>query len=296
MINTNNKIFGHILALLTSVLWGTTLVSTKILLKDFQPVEILFFRFLMALLMFYIICPKKAPHTTKSQKIIMIFAGLTGITLYYLLENIALIYTLAANVSIINCCAPFLTAIFAFCFMKNNEKINRNFFLGFLVSIIGIWFILFNGNKIHLNPIGDILAMCAAVSWAIYSILIRKIYEYKIPTLIITRKTFLYGIIFMIPFLFLFNFRLDLSRFLNITNLVNLLFLGFVASGVCFLTWNKSIKILGAVKSGVYLYLIPVVTVILSSIILKEPISIFLITGIILTILGLIVSELKRKI
>ena len=292
MTNSNN-ILGHLLAFFTSLIWGTTLVSTKILLKNFQPVEILFFRFLMALLMLYIICPIKAPHTTKKQKIIIILAGLTGITLYYLLENIALNYTLAANVSIINCCAPFLTAIFTFLFLKNKEKVNRNFFIGFVVSIIGIWFILFNGNKINLNPLGDILAMCAAISWAIYSILIKKIADCNIPTLLVTRKTFLYGIIFMIPFLFLFDFKFDLTLFFNLTNLLNLLFLGFIASGICFFMWNKSIKIIGAVKSGVYLYLIPVVTVILSSIILKEPISIYLIIGVILTILGLIVSEIK---
>lgn len=294
MINTNSKFFGHILALLTSIVWGTTLVSTKILLRDFQPVEILFIRFLMALLLFYIVCPQKAPKTTKSQKLTIALAGLTGITSYYLFENIALTYTFATNVSIINCCAPFLTAIFTFYFLKNNEKINRNFFLGFFVSIIGIWIILFNGNKIHLNPIGDVLAICAATSWAFYSILIKKTSNYNIPTLIITRETFLYGIIFMIPFLFLFNFKLGLSRFLDITNLFNILFLGFIASGVCFFTWNKSIKILGTVKSGCYIYLIPVVTVILSSIILKEPVSLLLIMGIILTILGLVISEFRK--
>jgi len=291
----NNTVLGHLLAFFTSLIWGTTLVSTKILLKNFQPVEILFFRFLMALLMFYIICPKKAPHTTKNQKITVILAGITGVTLYYLLENTALNYTLAANVSIINCSAPFLTAIFTFWFLKNNEKISRNFFIGFIISIIGIWFILFNGNKINLNPHGDILAMCAAISWSIYSILIKKIADYNIPTLLVTRKTFLYGIIFMIPFLFLFDIKFDLTPFLNLTNLLNLLFLGFAASGICFLMWNKSIKIIGAVKSGVYLYLIPVVTVILSAVILKEPISIYLITGVILTILGLVVSEIKTE-
>ena len=112
----SNIILGHLLAFFTSFIWGTTLVSTKILLKNFQPVEILFFRFIMALLMFYIICPKKSNPTSKKQETTIILAGITGVTLYYLLENIALNYTLAANISIINCFAPFLTAIFTFVF------------------------------------------------------------------------------------------------------------------------------------------------------------------------------------
>ena len=293
--NHKNIILGHILALSTAFIWGTTLISTKILLKDFQPVEILFFRFLIALIIFYIISPKNNFKTTKKQELILILAGLFGICLYYLFENTALIYTLASNVGVINCIAPMITALIVFIFYKNREKITLNFVIGFILSITGISLIAFNGSCIHLNPKGDIFAVFAALSWAIYSILIKKLYNYRFSTLFIQKKTFLYGTIFMFPFLFLFNFHFGFERFLKPVNLLNILFLGILASAVCFAMWSKAIKILGTVKTGAYIYLIPVVTLITAITVLKEPISMLLFTGAILTLTGLIVSEINAK-
>ena len=287
----NDAITGHLLALFVAVLWGTTLISTKILLIEFQPVEILFFRFLMATVILYLFSFNKKYKMTFKQEILTILAGLSGITLYYLLENIALIYTLASNVGVINCCAPFFIAILTF--FTTKEKLNKNFFFGFILSIIGISFIVFNGAKVHINPIGDILALGAAIVWGFYSIFVKKLGNYGISSAIITRKAFLYGLIFMIPALFLFNFKLGIARFSNPVNLFNLLFLGIGASALCFLAWNKAIRLIGSFKTGAYLYLIPVVTVATSAIVLKEQMTIYLISGTVLTLFGLFISEKK---
>lgn len=286
-------ILGHLLGIFTAGVWGTTLISTKILLKDFEPVEILFFRFLIALIMFYVIFPKNDVKVTKKQDFLLSLAGLSGICFYYLFENSSLIYTFASNVSVINCLAPMLTAILAVIFFGTKEKINFNFVIGFIMSVAGVALIAYNGASIHLNPKGDILALCAAFSWAFYSILIKKLASYGLSTLFITKKTFLYGTMFMVPFIFLFDFKFALTRFLNPVNAFNMLFLGILASAVCFMAWSKTIKILGAVKSGAYLYLIPVITIITSVLILKEPLSTLLISGAILTLSGLIVSEMN---
>lgn len=88
----NKNKTGHLAALLTIIIWGTTFISTKVLLVDFQPVEILFFRFLMGLLALLIIYPHRLKGTTRKQEMTFIAAGLCGICLYYLLENIALTY------------------------------------------------------------------------------------------------------------------------------------------------------------------------------------------------------------
>lgn len=291
----SDTITGHLLALFTAFIWGTTFISTKILLKEFQPVEILFFRFVIALCLLWLINPKTKQKITKKQRLTIIGAGLSGICLYYLLENTALIYTLASNVGVISCIAPIFTAVLMFIFFKNKEKPGINFLIGFLLSITGISFIVFNGASIHLNPLGDILAVCAAIVWAVYSILIKKLYDYGFSTLYITQRTFFYGTLFMLPFLVFYNFNLGLERFLNPVNTLNILFLGFLASAVCFATWSKTIKLLGAIKSSAYIYLIPVITIIFAIIVLNEPVSKLLISGTILTLSGLIISELNYK-
>lgn len=291
----NSQVLGHILAFFTVFVWGITLISTKILLKNFKPIEILFFRFLIAFFVLYAISPKNSYKITNKQMFIISLDGLCGITLYYLFENISLTYTLASNFSIISSFAPFFTAIFAFFLMKNEEKINKNFFIGCFIAIIGIILVFYNTTKLNLSPKGDILAAVAIIFFAIYSILVRIIARFKIPITIITKNIFLSGIVFLIPFLFLFNFKFGFSRFISPINLLNILFLGIIASGFCFFTYNKAIQILGAVKTSIYIDLIPIITVIFSSIILKEPITKILILGIFLTLLGLFISQLKLK-
>ena len=292
MANSTAK--GHLAALVTILIWGTTFISTKVLLVDFQPIEILFFRFLMGLLALMIVYPHRLKGTTIKQESVFVAAGLCGVCLYYLLENIALTYTIASNVGVIISVAPFFTAILSHLFLKQDEKLRANFFIGFIVAMLGIGLISFNGASLQLNPIGDLLALLAAFLWACYSILTRKISSFGYNTILPTRRVFFYGILFMIPALFLFDFELDLSRFANMTYLLNILFLGLGASALCFVTWNFAVKILGAVKTSICIYLVPVITVAASVLIIHEPFTWITGIGTILTLAGLLISEKKH--
>lgn len=284
---------GHLSALLTILIWGTTFISTKILLAAFQPIEILFFRFLLGLLALLLIYPHRLKHTDFRQELTFALAGLCGICLYYLLENIALTYTMASNVGVIISVAPFFTAILTHLFLSGAEKLRATFFLGFFVAMIGIFLISFNGSKLELNPMGDCLALLAAFVWACYSILTKKISGFGYPTILTTRRVFFYGILFMLPALFLFDFNPKLEGFSDPVNLLNLLFLGLGASALCFVTWNLAVKVLGAVKTSVYIYMVPVITVVTSSVILHEKVTILSGIGTLFTLAGLLLSECK---
>ena len=291
----HKQTIGHLAALLTIVIWGTTFISTKILLVDFQPVEILFFRFVMGFLVLFAIYPKRLKTADYRQELTFAFAGLCGICLYYLLENIALTFTLASNVGVIISVAPFFTAVLAHLFMKSEEKLRPQFFVGFVIAMVGIILISFNGSKLELNLMGDLLAIIAALVWSGYSILTKKISSFGYPVVLSTRRTFFYGILFMIPALFFFDFRLDLSRFANMTYLSNILYLGLGASALCFVTWNFAVKKLGAIKTSVYIYMVPVITVATSVLILHEKLTLLAGIGTILTLIGLFMSEHKTK-
>ena len=287
---------GHITALVTIMIWGTTFISTKILLADFTPIEILFFRFLLGLLVLIVIYPKRLNIKDKKQEILFAAAGLCGICLYYLLENIALTYTMASNVGVIISVAPFFTAVLSHVFLKKEEKLKAPFFVGFVVAMIGICLISFNGKELELNPIGDILAVAAAFVWAVYSLLTRKISSYGLNTIGTTRKVFTYGILFMLPFLFVFDFNLDVQKVIKPEYALNLIYLGVGASALCFVTWNHAVGVLGAVKTSVYIYIVPVITATSSVIVLKEEITWMAVIGIGLTLIGLFFSESKLKI
>lgn len=168
--------------------------------------------------------------------------------------------------------------------------------MGFIFALSGIFLISFSGNsQWGLSPIGDLLALSASIVWAFYSILSRKIGALGYNTIQTTRRTFLYRIIFMLPALVFMDFQIDPKRLSDPFLLSNLLFLGIGASALCFVTWNLAVRFLGAIKTSVYIYLVPVITVAMSVLILNEPLSWMTILGILLTLAGLFLSEIKAK-
>ena len=287
----NPQAAGHLSALVTILIWGTTFISTKVLLVAFEPVEILFIRFVLGLIALVIVCPHRLRGTTPRQELTFAAAGLCGVCLYYLLENIALTYTLASNVGVILSVAHFFTAILSNVVFKGAEKLRPSFFGGFVLAMAGIALISFNGSALALNPLGDLLALLAALVWACYSILTRKISAYGYSTLITTRRVFCYGIAFMIPAMFLFDVQWNLSALAQPVYLLNLVFLGLGASALCFVTWNTAVKLLGPVRTSVYIYMSPVITVVTSALILHEPVTPLAAGGMALTLAGLVLSQ-----
>ncbi|WP_068793073.1 DMT family transporter [Brevibacillus laterosporus] len=289
----NKNTAGHLSALITILIWGITFVSTKTLLNNFSPIDILFFRFVIGFMVLIVVYPYRLKVTNKKQELTFACAGLCGVTLYYLIENIALTFTMASNVGIISSIVPFFTVILSYLFLKE-EPLRINFFIGFVIAITGISLISLNGtSNFQLNPLGDLLAVLATLIWAIYSVLTRKISSYGYHTIQTTRRVFFYGILFMLPALFLFNFQLKLERFTNFVSLFNILFLGLGASALCFITWNYAVKVLGVVKTSVYIYVVPIVTLVTSIIVLHEQITYLTAFGTILTLAGLFISESK---
>lgn len=290
-----NAAAGHLAAIGPVLIWGLTFVSTKVLLIDFTPIEILFIRFLLGFFALLIIHPRRIKIKNFKIEILLMGAGLCGVALYFLFENIALTYTFASNVGVIVSIAPMVTAIIAHFFLEG-EKLRPRFFAGFLLAMAGIFLIMFNGSFIlKLNPIGDILAALAAIIFAVYSVLMRKISAYKFNTIAVTRRVFLYGLLFLIPLLFIMDFNPDVNKLIEIPNLLNLLFLGLGASALCFVSWNWAVGLLGAAKTSVYIYIVPVVTVIASALILHETITPIAFGGVMLTLVGMYLSERKRK-
>lgn len=286
---------GHLAALFTISVWSTTFLATKVLLRSFSPVEILVIRFVMGYLALLAFDRRRLPRLTLRQELQFAGAGLCGLTLYYLLENVALTFTMASNVGVILSVAPFFTAIVFHVFAREDERFRWNFLFGFLTALAGICLISFNGSRLQLNPLGDLLAVSAALAWAFYSLFLREVGRYNLPNVVVTRHIFFYGLLFLLPTLPFFDVRLDPTRFAQPENWANLLFLGFGASALCFVIWNFAVRQLGAVKSSVYIYLSPAITVIASAILLYEQITPLSAAGTVLTLAGLLISEYRPR-
>ncbi len=289
----DNKVFGYLLAAACVFFWGITFVCTKYLLRDFSPLEILFYRFIAAYLGLWILRPRYEKIAARDN-ILFALAGFSGVILYQLFENIAINYTNASNVSVIVSICPLFTAIFSQIFLKE-KHLSVWFIIGFIISITGVTLVCLNGNKtLEFKPKGDFLALFSAVCWGLYSVVISLINRKNYNQICATRRIFFFAVLMMIPLMIFTN---DISiiqnstRFAKPLNILSLLFLGIIASGFCFAAWNKACKIVGTVKVSCGLYLIPIVTIIFAFFVLGEKITLAGALGAAITIAGLFVSE-----
>ena len=284
----------HLIALTIVIVWGTTFISTKLLLAvGLEPDSIFFYRFLMAYLGIWLFGKTHALYSNNwKDEGLFILIGLTGGSLYFLAENYALQYTQASNVALIVCTAPLLTALLSHFFA--NEKLNRNMLLGSLMALLGVSLVIFNGQYIlKISPAGDILSLSATVCWAVYTILLKRISN-RYTTLFITRKVFFYGLLTILPFFLFKPFGNHFALFARPVVWGNLLFLGIGASLLCYFFWNLAVKKLGAVRTTNYVYVVPVVTLIASSIILHEKITGVAIIGALLILAGIVWAGQKN--
>jgi len=270
-----NKIFSskfwiHFLAAVVVLIWGCTFINSKLLLNHgMEAHEIYALRFLFAYVCILFISPRKLWSDSWQDELRMFVLGITGGTLYFITENEAVRIGYVNNVSFIVCTAPMVTTLLALIFIKE-VKATRNLVVGTILATLGVGFVIFNGHFVlNLNPLGDMLALCACLCWAIYSILLKNVSE-KYSAVFITRKVFFYGLVTVLPVFIFSPWHFSLNSFMRPVVWGNLLFLGFVASFMCFVLWSWVSKQLGALVASNYIYLNPISTVVFSAIFLGE--------------------------
>ena len=290
----NHIIQGHALAVFTVVVWATTFVSTKVLLRAFTPLEIMIARFALGFLALLIAGKGLMKAQKKQHELLFALAGLTGVTLYFLMENIALTYISASLVGVIVAAAPLFTALVAAVLLR--EKLSLWFFLGFICAMAGVALSSLAGvSELDLNPLGALLGVGAAFVWGVYSVIIRKLGTMGYRTVPLTCRIFGYGLLFLLIPACMEGFPAPASAWTEPLYAANLLFLGLCASATCFVTWNRAVFLLGPVKTSAYIYAQPVITILSSALILGETMTPVMWLGTALALAGLILSEHKEK-
>ena len=199
MTRKNDRAAGHLLALITIIIWGTTFVATKTLLRDYDALQIMLMRFFLAWVLLLLLTRRIEKPVSLKEEAGIFALSLSGVSLYYFFENTALTYTLASNVSIILAAAPIFTAVLAHIFTKD-EKLNGRIWAGFVIAIAGVVLVVFNGTYVlKLNPLGDALSILAALSWGVYSVLLKG-YVGRYDSLSLTRRMAFYAVIVTAPF------------------------------------------------------------------------------------------------
>ncbi|MBQ5654065.1 MAG: DMT family transporter [Alistipes sp.] len=269
----NSMLRYHLYALFAVTVWGATFVSTKVLIGfGLSPAEIFLIRFLMAYICLLPFAKGKLWADSWQDELRFAGVGITGGSLYFLAENMALEYAPASNVSLIVCSAPVWTALLL-ALLYRNERMNARQIWGSVVAFLGMVLVVLNGRFVlQIAPKGDLLAFAAAWLWVLYSLIIKQIgHRYK--ALFITRKTFFYGLLTILPWFLYEPFEVNWTTLLHPLVAGNLLFLGVVASMLCYLVWAVAMRELGAVRATNYIYLNPLITILTAAICIAERIT-----------------------
>ena len=293
MPKTNNNIFYHLVAFLTVAIWGTTFVSTKVLMiNGLSPAQIFTLRFTMAYVLMFCFNHRRLFADSWRDEGLMVLLGITGGSLYFLSENEAMNYTTATNTSLIVCSCP-LFATLLVRLVYRSSRIHIMQLTGSLLAFMGMTIVVLNGRFVlHLSPVGDALAFTACICWAFYSLLMKTMTD-KYSATFITRKVFFYGVLTIIPYYILVPGVPSMAVLTQPVVVGNLLFLGCLASMICFLTWNWCISKLGAVKATNWVYFNPITTMIFASWVLGEKITIYFLIGAVCILTGMYMADRK---
>ena len=292
----------HLLALAVVAVWGVTFVCTKVLIgAGMHPVAIFVIRFLLAYagIWLYIALSRQEVKLWYGWKeeLVFLLLGVTGGSFYFLTENLALAYTQATNVAFLVCSAPLFTILFTLLFKRwgkgrfadGLENIRLGFPLigGTLLALVGMALVVFDGSRLQLSAKGDWLAIGAALCWAVYSLFMGQMTR-DYGTVTATRKVFFYGLLTILPFLGGYQDSFSPEILGQPLVWTNLLFLGLVASLVCFLLWNLVMDKLGNVTSTNYVYLNPIFTLLSAMALLGERMTLWAGIGCAAILLGVV--------
>lgn len=285
--NGTPGIIVYVIAFVIVVIWGCTFVQTKILINSgLRPDEIFLFRFTLAYILILPLAGKRLFLDNWTDEALAVALGLTGGSLYFVTENYALAYGYCSNVALIVCLTPMITALIVGCFYKS-ERMGRSAVVGSAIAFVGMALVVFNGNFIlQLSPLGDVLALAACLCWALYTLIIKRLQD-KYSNMLVTRKIFGYGLLTILPMLFVRGVDIELLVDGGAVVWGNILFLGCVASMLCFLGWNFCLERLGTVRATNLLYLNPVISITTSAIVLGERVTWIAILGAVLILAGL---------
>jgi drug/metabolite transporter (DMT)-like permease len=268
---TNKKIY--ILMVLCTIFWAGAFIAGKLSTPYIPPFTLTFLRFFFAVLILYFIMKArgvKLPRLSTKDIPVFMFTGIIGMFGYHVLFFTALKSTTAINSSIIGASNPIITAILSYLFLKDKMSYKRVF--GIILSFTGVILTLTNANlsvlkTFSFNP-GDLLMLIAVFFWASYSVYSKKVIDRYSP-IILTFYSFLFCIIFLIPFV-IYEKPWVLIPTIPSSAYLSVLYMSVFPSVIGYLVQQMAIKAIGPGKTSIFINLVPVFSIILSVIILKE--------------------------
>ena len=283
----------YFLVILAMIFWGFTFVTFKFANQSFRPITIVTFRLFVSLffLFGFALLFKRLNRIRKKDQKWFLLMAIAEPFFYFLGEAYGLTLVSATIGAVIISTIPLITPFGAYYLYR--EKLTRMNYIGLVISFAGVVLVVLNkSGGLAANPLGILLMFVAVLSAVGYTLVVKRLADDYTP-ITLTAYQSLYGLILFIPLFLIFEVPdLDLSGVSN-RSLLAVLYLGVFGSGICFIFMAIGIRELGASKANIFANLIPVVTAILSFLLLKEAMPLQKILGIFIVIVGLLMSQVS---
>lgn len=291
----------HAAAAVAVTAWGMSFINTTVLLDNgFTPVQVYVCRSVIAYILLLLFSFRQVRALSWSHELQFLLCGITGGSIYFVAENAALLFTSATNVSLITSTSPLISTLLVI-LMYKDDRPSRGFVIGSAIALCGVSMVIIGSTEsertvsgVEHSFLGDGLSLLAALCWSVYALLLRNLQAFY-PAIVVTRKTFFYGLLTSLPFLVLTPSTISAETFKITEVWINLLTLAVFASSLAFLIWAWVIRRIGAVKAGNYLYFQPMATLVFGYLILSQKTSPLSCIGCLITILGVYTAEKLSK-
>lgn len=276
------------------IFWSFSFIWTRVAIHSFQPMTLITLRLLIASTLLFLIALLSGKLQKIRRKDFKWFALLAFFEpfLYYVGETYGLTTVESTLAAVIISTIPLFAPVLAFMILR--EKIGWANILGILVSLVGVFFVIYEPKGgFSANPLGVALMFMAVFSAICYATVLRKIPSYYSTMNVILYQSLL-GLAFFIPTFILTDYPSIQTLQVNKESLIALVMLAVFASVIAFVLFAGAVRQVGVTRTNVFVNLIPVFTAILSWFILDEILTLSKWLGIMIVVVGLFVSQLGK--
>lgn len=293
----NKQIYA--LMVLATFFWAGAFIAGKYGVKEFSPLSLTFFRFLIASVLIFMIMVKyenKNWHLKKGDWKVVIFLGLVGMIGYHILFFGALKFTSSTNASIIAAINPMITSILAAKFAGESLGLKR---IGAIfTALTGVILTITNWNPGIIKNLafnkGDILMLGAVICWASYSVVSKRAMP-KYSPLILSTYSFIVCTVLLLPFVILEEIKTGFLTKTTWQGWSSVIYMAIFPTVIGYLIQQISFREIGASKTNIFINLVPVFSIILATIILHEQLTILKLASATIIIIGVYLNSIIKE-
>ncbi len=289
-----NTLLGSIYLTLAASIWGGMYVVVKVVVDVIPPLELVWMRYLVAIFTLFIIGLIKRQSWKVHKRHFWLIAaiGIVGNTISIVTQEYGTMLSSAQMGAIITSSTPAFMVIFAQFILK--ERLNVKKGTSICLAIIGVLLIVGNGNIDMSSQLGGISLLVAALTWALMSVLIKRVPSSYSP-LVVTTYSILVALVILTPFVLNGLSNISIAQLSHPTIWSGLLYLGIVSTACAFILWNRGLQLLNGSSGGLFFFFQPLVGTFLGWLVLGENIGGTFWIGSLLILIGVLLVIREKE-